>query len=313
MADAVPLAGFFDAAWADHAAQPGGVADRLAAVRAVLSADDVAAWVQLVVHVHGEHLGRWNEGIVLLERLGDDLPAIVASAQTEDPAMAQVLPAIIMRARVSLQLAAGQESAADALPLDDRVSALAVAAAACAGQGRAEAALALFDRALALAGAGQPVGSAAIRALAVGGNNLAATLEERPHRRPEENDGMVRAARTALLFWRQCGGWLEHERAEYRLASSLLRAGAPVLAAEAARRCLAVCVANHAPPFERFFGHVMLAVASKALGDGETFKLAREAALACHAQLDDDERTSSAADRALLETEPGRRQGDSAA
>ena len=43
-----------------------------------------------------------------------------------------------------------------------------------------------------------PDGSPALRALAVGGNNLAATLEEKPDRDARETRGMVDAARAAL-------------------------------------------------------------------------------------------------------------------
>ena len=73
--------------------------------------------------------------------------------------------------------------------------------------------------------AGLPPESPAIRALAVGGNNLAAALEAKTDRDPTETRGMIDAAEGGLKYWKQAGTWLEEERAEYRLARSLLQAG----------------------------------------------------------------------------------------
>ena len=62
---------------------------------------------------------------------------------------------------------------------------------------------------------------------------------------------MIVAAEAALRYWKQAGTWLEEERAEYRLAKSLLIAGRAVDAVASARRCLAVCERHEAPAFER--------------------------------------------------------------
>ena len=62
---------------------------------------------------------------------------------------------------------------------------------------------------------------------AVAGNNLAATLEEKPDRDAFETEGMLTAAQGGLHHWKLAGGWMEEERAEYRLARSLLQAGDP--------------------------------------------------------------------------------------
>jgi hypothetical protein len=76
--------------------------------------------------------------------------------------------------------------------------------------------------------------AAAQRALAAAGNNLAAGLEEKPDRDAAGTAGMVAAAQAGVECWRRAGTWLEHERAEYRLARSLLAAGQAADAAMAA-------------------------------------------------------------------------------
>ena len=128
-------------------------------------------------------------------------------------------------------------------------------------------------------GAGPAGASPALTALAVGGNNLAAALEERPQRSAEEAAAMVGAAASALKYWRLAGSWLEEERAEYRLARSLLQAGRCDEAQAAARRCIEVCLRHAAPPFELFFAHAVLALGLRAGGAAAAAEAAREEAL----------------------------------
>ena len=56
-------------AWADHAGNPEGVAHRLGEWVARAGEDEVQPLAGLVVHVFGEHLGRWDEGLRLLGEL----------------------------------------------------------------------------------------------------------------------------------------------------------------------------------------------------------------------------------------------------
>jgi hypothetical protein len=107
---------------------------------------------------------------------------------------------------------------------------------------------------------------------------------------------MVVAAEGALRYWRLAGTWLEEERAEYRLARSLLQAGNPAAAAEHARRCVDICAANDAPPFERFFGYAVLAIAHARSGDGAAHATARQLALDQYALVAPDEKQWCEAD-----------------
>src|SRR5947207_11089700 len=61
---------FLDAAWADHGDHPDAVAQRLSGSLSVIgSAAQIAPYARLVAHVYGEHLGRFDEGIALLESM----------------------------------------------------------------------------------------------------------------------------------------------------------------------------------------------------------------------------------------------------
>jgi len=108
---------------------------------------------------------------------------------------------------------------------------------------------------------------------------------------------MVAAAEGGLRYWRLAGTWLEEERAEYRLARSLLQAGNPASAVEHASRCVDICAANDAPPFERFFGYAVLAIAHARAGDGAAQATARRLALDQYAAVAPDEKRWCEADR----------------
>ncbi len=267
---------FVRSAWADHGERPEWVAERLAAsVHQVTEAARVAPFAGLVAHVFGAHLGRWQRATELLR-------ALPRHGAGTDRAIALDCAA--------LRHMDGDAAALSDLAGEDRIVVLAKIAALASGHGQFEVAIGAYRDALALAGGGLPDGSPALRALAVGGNNLAAALEEKPDRTTFETQGMLDAAEGGLTYWPRAGSWLEHERAAYRLACSRLQAGLPAQAAQAARLCLSVCDAHDAPPFERFFGQAALAMACRANDDQPAFEIARDAALALHAALGADDR-----------------------
>ncbi len=256
--------------WDGHTRDAAAVATRLPdGLALVTTPAEAAQLATLVAHVYGEHLGRWSDGIALLEALGRHEPTDAAA---------------VARGVAALRYCKG-EPVALADPAD-RLRALATAASALCGQRRVDDAAVAFRAALALAGdAADPT---VARALAVTGNNLACALEERTDRDAAGTELMVDAARAARRFWAVAGGWLQVERAEYRLARSLTHAGRAAEAAEHARACLALCEANGADAFERFFGWEALALASHAAGDTTTAHDARARAAACLADVPAD-------------------------
>lgn len=280
---------FLEAGWSEHGDQPQRVADRLASSFALMTEPEhVAPYARLLTHVFGEHLGQWQRGTALLDALRS-LPVCDAAGR-----------AALARNVATLKCASGDEAGLGDLSQEDRAFALATAAAACAGRSEFGEAIALYTRALDLAKLGLPAESPAIRALAVGGNNLAAALGEKSVRDAAETAGMVVAARGGLTYWKLAGTWLEEERAEFRLARSLTLAGEPHAGAEHAERCLALCERNDATAFEHFFGWFALAAAKRAAGDTAAFDATRASAFTCWERVPEDERRWCEAERAEL-------------
>jgi tetratricopeptide (TPR) repeat protein len=275
------LDAFIATAWNDHGDRPEEVADRLAGALDLLeSPADIPPFAGIVTHVYGEHLARWSAGIALLESLRG------RSRLDGDPDVAGA----IARSVAVLRYAGNLDSDLAQLSIDDRIATLATAASALAAQLGWKRAIATYEEALRLAEPGLPPGSPALRALAVAGNNLAASLEEKPDRDLVETRGMVAAAEGGLRYWRLAGTWLEEERAEYRLARSLLQAGRHAVAVGHARRCVDLCAANDASPFERFFGFAVLAIAHARGGDGAAHATTRQLALDQYALVAPDEK-----------------------
>lgn len=264
-----PLDDFVAKGWDDHAGDAAGVFDRFpTGLALVTEAKHVPPFAGLVVHVAGEHLGRWKEGIDLLRRL--ERPPLAAESP-EGRSLA--------RSRSVLELCAGDRRAAERSALAGRTGAslpfasdlariLAIAAAALAGQKRVAEASEAFEEACALASYGPTAADPTSRALAVTANNLAAAYEDRTDRTATEDALMKRAANVARDFWGLAGTWLQAERAEYRCSFSHRKAGDLPAALEHARRCQRIIEANGNDPYEALFAHEALAFAHHALGDG---------------------------------------------
>ncbi len=247
--------------WSDHERDSPGVLERLgSALECIGSAAEIPPVAALLTHVAGEHLGRWDEGLTLLDR--------IAALPVHDPSTPD--GQALARSRAVLLLCSGRRSQAlECIPDSPsaRVRVLAVAGSALAGQRRAAEGIALFEEALALATYGPDKNDPAARALAVTGNNLACALEERPGRTKDEDRLLELASKTARRYWELAGSWLEVERAEYRLAMTYVALGRGDAALEHARLCLAGCEANNADASELFFAREALLKAHQARGD----------------------------------------------
>jgi hypothetical protein len=284
---------FLETAWNDHGDHPQEVADRLASsLHVVETAAHIPPFVRIVTHVYGEHLGQWDRGVALLESLRR-VPAFDGGAAATGA---------LDRNIATLRYAGGDATVLEALSTEDRISVLALAASAFSGQNGMKRAIAAYTEALALAAPGLPPQSPALRALAIGGNNLAAALEEKKDRDTAEAEGMVVAANGGLTYWKLAGTWLEEERAEYRLTRSLLQAGRPHDAIASAQRCIDVCLRNNAPAIEIFFGYVVLALAERASGDADAFAASRQRALALYEKVPADEQRWCRSDLADIGT-----------
>ncbi len=285
-------ASFVEQAWADHGTAPDAVAHRLPQALALVS-DEAAlsALARLAHHVLGEHLGAWGEAHAFLRRLQQHAACRPAGDSGS----------LLRRLAASLSLAEGDAGPRNALPRGEAVAATALAAAQLLPHDSARAAQ-LWHEALQRAEAQPlPAGDPALRALAVAGNNLAAALIERPERNEAERQLMVDAATAGRRYWQRAGGWLEVERADYRLALAWLAAGEVALARAAAAACLARVLAQPEPPaLERFYAHEAGARVALAMKDAGALAMHQRAATAAWTELNAQTRQACAADQAAL-------------
>ncbi len=276
---------FIGRAWDEHLSDSAAVAARLLREGRPLarSAADFGALAQLAHHVQGEHLGDWAGGILALNALAAE-PAVLADAD---------VAATNQRYVVSLQLAAaepGVESRLAALPADERIRVQALTAATLAPHDVTRAGALLHQAAAAHEAAALPDADPATRALAVSGNNIAATLCEAEVLDDAQRRLMIDAAQLGSRFWQRAGGWLQHERAEHRLSEAWLKAGDARQALLHAQRCLVIVAEHEDPPLELFFGQAARGRAAAALGDGDAFAQSLAAAQSAFDRLPAEDR-----------------------
>lgn len=268
------FAPWLDQAWTDHADHPAAVAARIDAEGNALAAGDadVHALARLGHHVHGDHLG--GEPAQLAAGRAQ-LVRLAAHPRAGDGARAGIA---LLDASLVLT---GGGAPPQALGAADRIRVQALAASNLAERDSARAA-ALLQQALAEEEiAGLPDADPAVRALAMTGNNIAATLEEKSDRSADERALMILAARTGRACWARAGTWLETERAEYRLARTWIAAGDLVQARRHAQACLEIVREHGDVALEAFFGWEALghveAAAGNRVGHGEALAQARAA------------------------------------
>lgn len=253
-------------AWAEHTTDAETVAARLPEIVVDAGPADADALVGLIVHVCGEHLGRWADGLALLTTLERG----VGPADS------------IHRGFAALHLCNGElpdaerriAEVADRPGTEARVLAIAAAGAGAHGRMQDAARWLLRSANLGFTLADQ---HPAVRALAITANNLACTLETRAPLDAEDQALLRSAAQHARVAWERAGTWLEVERAEYRLAMASLALGEPVAAVAHAESCVMMCGANRAGPVERLFAFEALARSKHAVGDADGARAARDA------------------------------------
>jgi hypothetical protein len=240
---------FMTRAWNDHATRSDAVARRLRTrTPPPQTSGQVAQLVRFVVHLLGEHLGRFDDARWRLDAL-----------RAHPLADAEVQSALQVAA-ATLDIGEGRSDAAQGLDASQTVRAEAAAAALCLGRGqvsRAEQLLARARERVASLPASTPLDH---RPLAVACNNMTWTLHDLgAQRSAEQTAAMLRLAAASREHWSRAGGWLEIERAEYALALTHLAAGLHDDAWRHAGQCLAVCLHHAAPPYELVYAHEAMA------------------------------------------------------
>lgn len=276
-------------AWADHADQAEAVAERLRTqTPAPAAPEHVRALARLVVHLLGEHLGRFDDARWRLAALEHHPLASDAAARSE-----------LRVGRAALNLAEGTDQPLASFGAGEAVRAQSAAAAICVGRGQSERALAFIAAARQRLADLTDAVPADHRPLAVACNNMAWALHERgAARSAADTAAMLDIAAASRAHWSRAGGWLEVERADHCLAHAHLAAGRPHEALRHAAQCLAACIGHDAAPLEHFFGHEALARVQHARGDatardhhvqaaGSAFeRLAADDQAACRTALD---------------------------
>jgi hypothetical protein len=274
------FATWIDDAWARHADAPAAVAAEIEAPDTPSPLDDagLSALLRLAHHLHGDHLATLAEGRAQLMRLA-------ARSVAGDLARAE--------ARVfdaSLALTGGDDAPLAALPAAARARVQALAASNLAERDAARAGALLQAAAATADAAALPDADPTVRAVAVAGHNIAATLEERPQLTAAECALMLQAATLSLAFWRRAGTWLHEERAHYRLAHSHRKAGDMATARHHAQVCLAIVAAHGDEALEVFFGCEALGRIEAAEGQADAMAAALARQRAAFERLDEADR-----------------------
>lgn len=256
---------YLNKAWNDHAADATSVADTFPeGLKLVQTASDLEQLGRLATHVYGEHLGKWNDGLSFINTLSQH---------------SQFLPNSLVEKsfsifKGSLSLSAQPTFDLKSYSVSDQIRILAMSASSLSEQGQSDKAKDYFLKALELGQSGISKEDPANRSLAITGNNLACSLEEKTTRNDKETDLMILAAQVARKFWEIAGTWKEVERAEYRLSQSYLKAAKIEESFVHAQNCVEICSENSAPALEFFFSYEALALAEKAKGNDIGYKTA---------------------------------------
>jgi hypothetical protein len=250
---------FIDQAWTDHASDPAAVAATLQAqgLARVSDANQLGSMAHLAHHVLGSHLARWEEGLQFQQQLAA-LPCCEAGS---------VQAQAIARHISALRLAGGLGDDRADLGASDRIRLTAMAANNLAEHDATRAEGLLLEALSDAEQAGLPDSDPFHRALAIAGNNIAGTLEEKPMLSAGEVKLMIQAAQAGLRHWAIAGTWLETERAEYRLCLSWLKAGDIAQARVHAQRCLQIVQDHGNVPLETFFAWVVTGQVEQAAGN----------------------------------------------
>lgn len=249
---------YLNSAWSLHAKSPEKV---LSEVREQLSnvqnEEEIIKLAHLIVHVSGEHLGKWQEGLELLRKLKHN--ALLKNK------------ADLLRYMAILELGNNPNTSIEKFSNSDQARIFASTASALISIGGVKAGEKFIKKAADLATDLENTDTAQTT-IAINANNIASTLESKIPRTETETSLMIFAAKTARVFWEKAGTWKEVERAEYRLAHSYLKAEQYDLALEHADLCMKIVNENQNEPLELFFAFEAKATALKAINDQEGFK-----------------------------------------
>lgn len=244
---------YLNQSWNNHADKANEVMSSFSeGIKLVSESSQIPQLAGLITHVAGEHLGEFHVGSELLTQLEN------LSFNNDETRAA------LKRSQAILSYTQDQNFSIAGYSVSDQIRITSTAASAFAGLNKITNAIEAFKKSLQL-GESLDLKDPANRALAIAGNNLASSLEEKPSLSDQEKDLMITAAKAGRKYWEIAGTWLETERAEYRLAQSYLKAGDYINSIKHANLCLTICEKNQAAPLEFFFAYEAIACVEKAM------------------------------------------------
>lgn len=260
---------FLNKAWSEHATQADQVGTRISnSINLIESNEQIVLMAQLVTHVFGEHLAQWENGILTLKQLRN-LEFFEQKSEADRA---------IARSIASLELSAGKDIVLQDFSVSDQIRILTVSASALSAQADSKKACHFFREALVKAQTGISKDDPANRALAVAGNNLASSLEEKSDRTEQDTELMILAAKTGRQYWEIAGTWKQVFWAEYRLAMTYIKASDLISAFEHAQTCLELSRVHDTSALEQFYGFEALAWVEKSRTNMVSFVQALEQA-----------------------------------
>ncbi len=254
---------YLNEAWNLHATEPQKVMNDFKNNFSLIQADsDVLAMANIIVHVSGEHLGNWNDGLALLK----DLKTNKHLSDMDS----------FNRSIAILNLGGNPSFAINHYRPSDQARILAVTSSALASQNDLVRAAKYLKEAQDITLNELTKEDPANKSLGITGWNLACALEEKENLTKEEIELMKLSANISRKFWEIAGTWKEVERGEYRLAHTYLKAGEVDQALIHAKKCIEIIEANQNEALEAFFGYEALALVEKARKDTKSFESAKE-------------------------------------
>lgn len=273
---------YISKAWHDHATDATTVAETFPdGLTLIQTSSDLEQLGRLATHVYGEHLGLWNQGIAFLNSLSQH-PQFTLNTSVEK-SFSIFKGALLLCLQPTYDL--------KSYSISDQIRILAMSANFLSEQNQTELAKEYFLIALEKGKFGIVKEDPANKALAISGNNIACSFEQKINRSDADTDLMILSAEIARKFWEISGTWKEVERAEYRLSQTYLQADNIQKSLVHAQNCVEICLNNSAPALELFFAYEALALAEKANGNDLGYNRATSIVKKYFDQISDDDKS----------------------
>lgn len=240
---------YINKAWTEHAEDSLKVFHTFAEGEKLISTnEEIPQFVALVTHVCGVHLGDWKSGLNILEKLAKH-NIFKSGTESENT---------IKRSLATIKLSSGQLNNLDGFSISDQTRIYAMATTMLADRNEMPRAQKYFIESLKLA-SDLSKADPANRALAVTGNNLSCSLEEKKDRNDIDNKLMILAAQTGRKYWEICGGASEVAMAEYRLSQNYFHLNQIEMAYQHAINSVELCEKNNLSALDCFYAYQALA------------------------------------------------------